>query len=238
MWPGPAPSPCRMPSWPAPCPPERPASTWASSTSSSSSRRSWPRSASARSWRSFLTNESALVLLVGGDNRLTVVVIGGLSLAVAAALCAIVIDPEADQGARRRPRTPRAGLSTSPADLRQRADTDRRATIPRTTRATRLFEEIPRQVPGARTCIALSSCEDTPRLHRSRVARSHRLGLLDPPARGTAPRLQPRPHGRPAIGSGDSPARRHRPGRCAARSTPPWPRGPPPRSSPPVPAGP
>jgi hypothetical protein len=37
--------------------------------------------------------------MVGGDNRLTVVVIGGLSLAVAAALCAIVTDPAADAGA-------------------------------------------------------------------------------------------------------------------------------------------
>ena len=36
-----------------------------------------------------LTDESAVVLLVGGDNRLTVVDIGGLSLAVAAALCTI-----------------------------------------------------------------------------------------------------------------------------------------------------
>ena len=43
-----------------------------------------------------LTNDSALVLLVGGDNRLTVVVIGGLSLAVAAALCTTVIEPDAD----------------------------------------------------------------------------------------------------------------------------------------------
>jgi len=43
-----------------------------------------------------LTDESALVLLVGGDNRLTVVVIGGLSLAVAAALCTTVIEPAAD----------------------------------------------------------------------------------------------------------------------------------------------
>src|SRR6266446_529611 len=43
-----------------------------------------------------LTNESAVVLLVGGDNRLTVVVIGGLSLAVAAALCTTVIEPDAD----------------------------------------------------------------------------------------------------------------------------------------------
>jgi maltose/moltooligosaccharide transporter len=44
-----------------------------------------------------LTNDSAVVLMVGGDNRLTVVVIGGLSLAVAAALCAIVTDPSADR---------------------------------------------------------------------------------------------------------------------------------------------
>ncbi|HKW93415.1 MAG TPA: MFS transporter [Methylomirabilota bacterium] len=40
-----------------------------------------------------LTDESQLVLLVGGDNRLAVVVIGGVSLAVAAGLCTIVIDP-------------------------------------------------------------------------------------------------------------------------------------------------
>ena len=40
-----------------------------------------------------LTDESQLVQLVGGDNRLAVVVIGGLSLAVAAALCSFVIDP-------------------------------------------------------------------------------------------------------------------------------------------------
>ena len=52
---------------------------------------------------SLLTDESALVRLVGGDNRLTVVVIGGVSLAVAAALCAIVTDPEADPGAPSRP---------------------------------------------------------------------------------------------------------------------------------------
>jgi len=43
-----------------------------------------------------LTNESALVQQVGGDNRLAVVVIGGLSLAVAAALCTTVIEPDAD----------------------------------------------------------------------------------------------------------------------------------------------
>jgi maltose/moltooligosaccharide transporter len=42
-----------------------------------------------------LTDESTVVLLVGGDNRLTVVVIGGLSLAVAAALCTIVTEPDA-----------------------------------------------------------------------------------------------------------------------------------------------
>ena len=43
-----------------------------------------------------LTNESRLVVQLGGDNRLAVVVIGGLSLAVAAALCTLVIEPEAD----------------------------------------------------------------------------------------------------------------------------------------------
>jgi maltose/moltooligosaccharide transporter len=43
----------------------------------------------------FLTEESVLVQVVGGDNRLTAVVIGGISMAVAAALCAIVIDPAA-----------------------------------------------------------------------------------------------------------------------------------------------
>ena len=48
---------------------------------------------------SILTNESPLVVQLGGDNRLAVVVIGGLSLAVAAALCSIVIEPAADPGA-------------------------------------------------------------------------------------------------------------------------------------------
>jgi maltose/moltooligosaccharide transporter len=43
----------------------------------------------------FLTNESAVVQLLGGDNRLTAVVIGGMSLAVAAALCTIVTEPAA-----------------------------------------------------------------------------------------------------------------------------------------------
>ena len=47
-----------------------------------------------------LTNESALVLQLGGDSRLAVVVIGGVSLAVAAALCVIVIDPSAPDPAR------------------------------------------------------------------------------------------------------------------------------------------
>src|SRR5262250_954228 len=41
-----------------------------------------------------LTDESALVTQLGGDNRLAVVVIGGLSLAVSAALCTIVVEPE------------------------------------------------------------------------------------------------------------------------------------------------
>jgi len=43
----------------------------------------------------FLTDDSTLVQLVGGDNRLTAVVIGGVSMAVAAALCAFVTEPEA-----------------------------------------------------------------------------------------------------------------------------------------------
>jgi len=41
-----------------------------------------------------LTDESALVTQLGGDNRLAVVVVGGLSLAVSAALCTIVVEPE------------------------------------------------------------------------------------------------------------------------------------------------
>ena len=48
-----------------------------------------------------LTHDSAVVRLVGGDNRLTVVVLGGLSLAVAAGLCGIVTDPSADRATRR-----------------------------------------------------------------------------------------------------------------------------------------
>jgi maltose/moltooligosaccharide transporter len=40
-----------------------------------------------------LTDDSALVRLLGGDNRLTAVVIGGVCLAVAAALCTLVVEP-------------------------------------------------------------------------------------------------------------------------------------------------
>jgi maltose/moltooligosaccharide transporter len=40
-----------------------------------------------------LTDESGLVRFLGGDNRLAAVVIGGVFLAVAAALCAFVIEP-------------------------------------------------------------------------------------------------------------------------------------------------
>jgi maltose/moltooligosaccharide transporter len=44
--------------------------------------------------QTILTDESTLVRLVGGDNRLTAVVLGGISLAVAAVLCAFVTEPE------------------------------------------------------------------------------------------------------------------------------------------------
>jgi maltose/moltooligosaccharide transporter len=43
-----------------------------------------------------LTDGSALVRLLGGDNRLAAVVIGGISLAVAAALCTRVVEPAAE----------------------------------------------------------------------------------------------------------------------------------------------
>jgi maltose/moltooligosaccharide transporter len=43
-----------------------------------------------------LTDDSALVRLLGGDNRLAAVVIGGISLAVAAALCTRVVEPAAE----------------------------------------------------------------------------------------------------------------------------------------------
>jgi len=52
-----------------------------------------------------LTDESVLVQLVGGDNRLTAVVIGGLSLAVAAALCATVTEADAAAPDRRQTAT-------------------------------------------------------------------------------------------------------------------------------------
>jgi len=58
-----------------------------------------------------LTNESALVRLVGGDNRLTAVVLGGISLAVAAALCVFVTEPE----------EPRADPSSRPLSIASRA---------------------------------------------------------------------------------------------------------------------
>jgi hypothetical protein len=45
------------------------------------------------------------VVQLDGDNRLAVVVFGGLSLAVAAALCTIVIEPEADPRAPSRTRS-------------------------------------------------------------------------------------------------------------------------------------
>jgi len=41
-----------------------------------------------------LTDESTLVAHLGGDNRLAIVVVGGLSLAVAAALCTVVVEPK------------------------------------------------------------------------------------------------------------------------------------------------
>ena len=43
----------------------------------------------------FLLDDSALVQLLGGDNRLAAVVIGGFSLAVASALCTIISEPAA-----------------------------------------------------------------------------------------------------------------------------------------------
>jgi maltose/moltooligosaccharide transporter len=56
-----------------------------------------------------LTDESAVVTWLGGDNRLAVVVIGGLSLAVAAALCTLVIDPAAQPTEHPLPSGERAG---------------------------------------------------------------------------------------------------------------------------------
>ena len=65
-----------------------------------------------------LTDGSALVRLLGGDNRLAAVVIGGLCLAVAAVLCTLVIEPvvaeesmrsSADDGRAARDRAREAG---------------------------------------------------------------------------------------------------------------------------------
>jgi maltose/moltooligosaccharide transporter len=55
----------------------------------------------------FLTDNSTLVQLIGGDNRLTAVVIGGVSMAVAAALCVFVTEPE------------RVGSAPAPATFRE-----------------------------------------------------------------------------------------------------------------------
>ena len=56
-----------------------------------------------------LTDDSALVRLLGGDNRLAAVVIGGVSLAVAAALCTFVIEPT----------TAESSMRSSPDDRRK-----------------------------------------------------------------------------------------------------------------------
>jgi maltose/moltooligosaccharide transporter len=50
-----------------------------------------------------LTDDSALVRLLGGDNRLAAVVIGGVCLAVAAALCTLVIEPVTAESSRSLP---------------------------------------------------------------------------------------------------------------------------------------
>ena len=47
-----------------------------------------------------LTDSSALVRLLGGDNRLAAVVIGGICLVVAAALCTLVVEPTAESSMR------------------------------------------------------------------------------------------------------------------------------------------
>jgi maltose/moltooligosaccharide transporter len=71
----------------------------------------------------FLTNDSALVQLVGGDNRLTAVVLGGVSLAVAAALCAFVTDPAATASSSpTQRRVVRRAATLSPAPTPDRRD--------------------------------------------------------------------------------------------------------------------
>ena len=56
-----------------------------------------------------LTADSALVRLLGGDNRLAAVVIGGVCLAVAAALCTFVVEPT----------TAESSMRSSPDDRRK-----------------------------------------------------------------------------------------------------------------------
>ena len=52
-----------------------------------------PPSGERESVEQVLTDDSALVRLLGGDNRLAAVVIGGICLAVAAALCTLIVEP-------------------------------------------------------------------------------------------------------------------------------------------------
>jgi maltose/moltooligosaccharide transporter len=56
-----------------------------------------------------LTADSALVRLLGGDSRLAAVVIGGVCLAVAAALCTLVVEPV----------TAESSMRSSPDDRRK-----------------------------------------------------------------------------------------------------------------------
>ena len=65
-----------------------------------------------------LTNDSALVRLLGGDNRLTAVVFGGICLAVAAALCTLVIEPITTESSTRPPDDERQDDSTAGENLR------------------------------------------------------------------------------------------------------------------------
>ena len=51
--------------------------------------------------------------LLGGDNRLTAVVIGGISLAVAAALCTLVTEPITTESSTRPPDDERQDDSTA-----------------------------------------------------------------------------------------------------------------------------
>jgi maltose/moltooligosaccharide transporter len=56
-----------------------------------------------------LTDDSVLVRLLGGDNRLAAVVIGGICLAVAAALCTLIVEPA----------TAESSMRSSPGDGRE-----------------------------------------------------------------------------------------------------------------------